>query len=215
MSALAAIHVAKKRLGLDDDTYRAALVNITGKASARDMSEAERNKVVAAFRDRGFKPASTGPRRRLEGKFAKKLQALWIAGWNLGVVRDRDDKALIAFVERQTGISHVRFLHHPEDAAKAIEALKGWLARSGGVDWSVGNHLPDWMRAAGAQIAVAQWQILVRAGEMEPRISSFRKLVAVRSRPVDQMDDKDWQAVMNELGERVRDIRRRQTGASS
>lgn len=205
MSSIAAIHVAKKQLGLDDDTYRSSLVRVTGKDSVREMSEAERQKVIAAFRERGFKPASTGTRKGLEGKFAKKLQALWIAGWNLGIVRDRDDKALIAFVERQTGISHVRFLHHAEDAIKAIEGLKGWLARTAGVDWSVGDHLPDWMRMPGAQIALAQWQLLVRAGKMEPKIASFRNLVAVRARPVDQMTDRDWPIVMNVLGEMVRE----------
>ncbi len=30
-SSIAAIHVAKKRLGLDDDTYRAKLANITAR----------------------------------------------------------------------------------------------------------------------------------------------------------------------------------------
>ncbi|KQZ87219.1 hypothetical protein ASD64_07210 [Mesorhizobium sp. Root157] len=208
MSALAAIHVAKKQLGLDDDTYRAALVNITGKASTRDMTEAERNKVVAAFRDRGFKPASTGSRKRLEGKYSGKLQALWIAGWNLGVVHNRDDKALIAFVERQTGLSHVRFLHDPADAAKAIEALKSWIAREARVDWSTGFDRPDWLRVPGAQVAIAQWQILLAAEAFGASIADFHKFVSDQGSTVYQMADQDWQPVMNALGEQVRKVRR-------
>ena len=208
MNALAAIHVAKKQLGLDDDTYRAALVTITGKSSTRDMSEAERNKVVAAFRQRGFKPASNGARKPLEGKYAAKLQALWIAGWNLGVVRNRDDSALIAFVERQTGLSHVRFLHDAGDALKAIEALKAWIGREGKVDWSVGDHLPYWMRLAGAKIAIAQWNILVASQAVAPNMKEFRLLVAGLLKPVDQItDERDWQPVMNRLGEHVRKVR--------
>lgn len=134
--SIAAMHVAKKALGLDDDSYRDALRKATGKASASVMTEGERQKALEHFRNLGFKARSTGRRKPLEGRFAPKLQALWIAGWNLGLVRDRDDRALIAFVKRQTGIDHVRFLRHGQDAIKAIEALKGWLARAGGVDWS-------------------------------------------------------------------------------
>jgi phage gp16-like protein len=146
--SIAAIHVAKKQLGLDDDTYRSALRQVTGKASAADMSEGERQKVLERFRQQGFKAASTGARKPLEGKFAPKLQALWIAGWNLGLVRDRDDRALLAFVKRQTGIDHVRFLRHGQDAAKAIEGLKGWLERAGGVDWAEHTDPNDCVLAA-------------------------------------------------------------------
>jgi len=206
-AALAAMHVAKKLLGLDDDTYRAALVSITGKASAKEMTEVERNKVVAAFRDRGFKPASTGQRKRLEGKYAAKLQALWIAGHNLGIVENRSDEALVAFVKRQAQVDHVRFLHDPADAAKAIEGLKAWLARAGGVDWSLGD-LADWMRVPGARIAIAQWQRLVAAGLMEPKIKVFRALVAELAKPVDEMSERDWPIVMNTLGVQIRGLRK-------
>lgn len=146
--SIAAMHVAKKQLGLDDETYRAALVQVTGKSSSASMTEAERQNVLEHFRASGFKGASTGRRKPLEGRFAAKLQALWIAGWNLGLVRDRDDRALIAFVRRQTGIDHVRFLRHGQDAMKAIEALKGWLERSGGVDWKAHQDPADCVLAA-------------------------------------------------------------------
>lgn len=204
MNSLAAIHVAKKQLGLDEDTYRAALVSITGKASTREMTEAERNKVVAVFRDRGFKPAEKG----LQGPFAKKLQALWIAAWNLGIVQDRRDSAMLAFIKRQTGIDHTRFLIDAGDARKAVEALKAWMARVGRVDWSDGAEVAEWLRQPGAQIAVAQWQILARAGEMEHTITAFRTMVATMARPVDQMTERDWQTVMNALGDRVRKVTR-------
>jgi hypothetical protein len=206
MSALALIHVAKKQLGLDEDTYRAALIAITGKASAGDMTEAERNKVVSELRKRGFKKASNGPRKRLEGKYAAKLQALWIAGYNLGIVENRSDEALVAFVKRQAQVDHVRFLHDPADAAKAIEGLKAWLSRAGGVDWNLGD-LADWMRVPGARIAIAQWQKLVAAGLMEPKITVFRALVAELAKPVDEMAERDWPIVMNTLGERIRKAR--------
>ena len=39
MNSLAAIHVAKKQLGLDDDDFRSVCIRVTGKRSTRAMSE--------------------------------------------------------------------------------------------------------------------------------------------------------------------------------
>lgn len=208
MSALAAIHVARKQLGLDDDAARDLYAVVTGKRSLREMTAGEQERIVQELRRRGFKPAEKGVRKGLEGKYVPKLQALWIAAWNLGIVDNRSDEALMAFVKRQAQVDHVRFLHDPADAAKAIEGLKAWMTRAAGVDWSVGDHLPDWMRAPGAQIALAQWQKLVAAEVVRPGIMEFRKLVADLALPVDQMGERDWQPVMNALGARVRKVRR-------
>lgn len=209
MTALAAIHVARKQLGLDDDTARDLYQRVTGKRSARDMTEAERQNVVEELRRQGFsKQVSKGRRKKLEGRFAPKLQALWIAAWNLGIVENRADEALVAFVKRQTGIDHVRFLRHPEDAAKAIEALKAWMAREAGVDWHVDKLTPDWARQPGAQIAFAQWALLAKAGHAEPAMIAFRTFVKGRSiNPFHEMTAADWRHVMNALGERVRKAR--------
>jgi len=108
MKALAAIHIAKKQLGLDDDDHRALCLRVTGIPSSKDMSEAERGKVLDEYRRLGFVD-----RRKLEGKYAAKLQALWIAAWNLGVVPSERDEALIGFVHRQTQIDHARFVALP------------------------------------------------------------------------------------------------------
>lgn len=136
MTMLATIHIAKKQLGLDDDTYRDFLERETGKRSAADLTDVERRKVVLAFERQGFKRSSKGGSRpradRLSGPYAGKFQALWIAAWNLGIVENPSDAALIAFVKRQTGIAHGRWLRDPEAAAKVIEALKDWMRRATG-----------------------------------------------------------------------------------
>jgi phage gp16-like protein len=131
MTPTAAIHVAKKQLGLDDDTYRALLVRVAGKPSSKDMTPAEQNAVLDEMRRQGFRPASgtvrfKGSRKGLEGRFVRKLQAMWIAAWNLGVVEDRRDSALIEFVKRQTHVDHIRFLHDPAEADKVIECVSAW-----------------------------------------------------------------------------------------
>lgn len=136
MSALAtsdqvrAIQTARRRQGLDETAYRAALSGF-GVVSTKELTPDQ----AAAFLARLNGTPGRSAAGRATGPFAKKLQALWIAAYNLGVVRDADDRALFAFVERQTGISHTRFLRDPTDAEKAIEAIKAMLVRDGGVAW--------------------------------------------------------------------------------
>ncbi|MFN4126941.1 phage protein GemA/Gp16 family protein [Pannonibacter indicus] len=135
-SLLAVIHVKKKSLSLDDDIYRDLLERITGVRSAGDMTEQQRLQVIAEMDRQGA--ASAGPRRslradRVSGRYAGILRALWLTGYNLGIIRDNRDSALIAFVERQTGLSHTAWLNDPHDAARAIEALKKWIEREGQV----------------------------------------------------------------------------------
>lgn len=198
MNPLAAIHVANKQLGLDEDTARDLYERVTGVRSLRMMNNRQLQLIVNEQRRQGFKPAEKG----LQGPFAKKLQALWIAAWNLGIVRDRTDAAMLSFVRRQTGIEHTRFLLDADDAAKAIDALKAWMTREAGVDWSQGIATADWLRPSGAKIALAQWQVLSVFKAVDPK--GFRQFVWDNAKPLDQMTDRDWPAVMNTLGDMVR-----------
>ena len=129
--AIAAINIAKKQLGLDDDTYRAKLVNITGESSLRKMTEQQLNSVVEVFRNEGFqhRPKATGGRRALSGPYVAKMRALWIAAYNLGVAANREDAAMLAFIQRQAKVEDTRFLFKIKDARAAIEGLKAWIAR--------------------------------------------------------------------------------------
>jgi len=52
---LARIHIAKKQLGLDDDTYRAMLFAIGRVRSAGDLDFAGRRRVLEHLRSSGFK----------------------------------------------------------------------------------------------------------------------------------------------------------------
>ncbi|RLQ88894.1 regulatory protein GemA [Notoacmeibacter ruber] len=209
MNALATIHIGKKALGLDDDAYRDLLERETGKRSAKGLSETERGRVIDAMRRAGFKPASKGLRNGLEGRFAKKLQALWIAGWNLGLVRDRRDSALTSFVKRQTGLDAVRFCHDAADARKAVEALKAWLARDGGVMFGNTNG-QEWLAGDGGKIAWAQWQKLTPGAELYPDQKGFEpsvfELVGDRTFQggLISLSPADWRLVMNAFGERIR-----------
>ncbi|MEM1370596.1 MAG: regulatory protein GemA [Pseudomonadota bacterium] len=217
-AALRALHATLRGAGLDDDDKRALYQRVTGKSSAKDMSDDERKAVRAELvrmyphLKAASKPSQKRANRRLKltGKYAGKLQALWIAGWNLGVFRNKDDAALKAFVKRQTGLDAVRFCHDPADATKAIEALKGWLHREADVKWSYGKLTPDFARFYGFKIAVAQWDILQAALPKEKRFrSNFYQFVydnfgfVVR----ETLDEAAWHPVMNLLGRLIRDAK--------
>lgn len=201
-SSIAAINIAKSQLGLDEDTYRAKLQNITGKSSLREMTEQERQKVLTVFRNEGFKPKAA---RGLTGKYAGKLQALWIAGYNLGLIRDRRDSALEAFVKRQTGLDRARFLHFHDDAKLVIEALKAWLARDGKVVWD--KTPQSWLVCDGAKIAWAQWKILNPGADLIMRKGFDGEVLRISCSSASSLagvPDRGWQPVMNAFGERIR-----------
>ena len=58
---LAKIHIAKKQLGLDDDTYRALLMQLAGVNSAKDLTASQLTKVLEHFKKSGFKGSKTYP----------------------------------------------------------------------------------------------------------------------------------------------------------
>jgi phage gp16-like protein len=137
-SQIGAIHAIAAKAGLDDDTRRDVIERETGKRSAAELTLVEAGRVIEHLK--GLAPAATAKGAvRLDGPYAGKLRALWISAWLLGVVRERADKALLAFVERQTGLSHTRWLREPVEGAKAIEGLKKWIAREAGVEWPSGR----------------------------------------------------------------------------
>ncbi|VEJ45312.1 regulatory protein GemA [Bartonella vinsonii] len=197
--SLAILHMGKRALGLDDETYRALLYRLTGKQSAKDLSVSEKRLVVDEMKACGFEPSV----KLLEGKYAKKLQALWIAGWNLGIIRDRSDKALLGFVKRQTGIDHIRFLRDGDDATKAIEALKNWLQREGGVDWKGKKIQDSWQKMLGYLILRAQWKCLNPHILFDPE-TFHQSVMAVSGKALAEMDVLDFRCVMNAWGRKIR-----------
>ncbi len=127
-----AIHALRRRIpGYTDDDYRAFLQSRYGVPTSTRLTFIQAAGVIGELRRLAGPAAFSDARARAaSGPYVKPLQALWIAAFNLGIVADRSDRALIAFVERQTGLTHTRFLRDAADAKKAIEGLKAWIARS-------------------------------------------------------------------------------------
>jgi phage gp16-like protein len=204
---IATIHALKNRIGLDDEAYRAMLSSMTGKHSSKLLTQDEAGHVIEAMQREAGAAWTRGAVAGLDAPVARKLRALWIAGWNLGVVRDRSDRAMLAFLERQTRVSHTRFLRHPGDASKAVEGLKTWLSRAAGVVW------PPQEDAADSRVAVidAQWRRLAELGavtwEAYPRPFLAAYAQTVLGRPcglIETLSARELDAVSTALGRKLR-----------
>lgn len=151
---LAAIHVAKKQLRLDDATYRDLVLRVSAKFrrspvdSSGLMDGRERVALLDELRRFGFRrvepqrPAAPG------GPQEAKIRALWAALRDAGALRqvsqseteqtslrgaskiDDSERALRAFIRRQTGRVEVPQWLTAEQANKVIEGLKAWHARA-------------------------------------------------------------------------------------
>ena len=197
MSALAAIQIKRRQLGLDEEDWRDIVERVTGQRSTKGLNP-KQTKALLDELDRLTGGRGPRARRMLEGAFVPKIQALWISAWNLGLVASRDDQQLIAFVRRQTGIDHANWLLDNSDALKVIEALKSMLARRG-VRWTFAKHEPACVRLPGFQIARAQYALL-HDGDG----SFYQWLYDETGHLVEDMGYDDWIPVMNRLGRKVR-----------
>lgn len=99
-----AIHSYARAAGLDEDSRRDFMERETGKRSSSDLDVRQAIRVIDGLKK--LAPTATRPRRpakgslELDGAFVPKIRALWISGWLLGVVREKTDEAMVAFVQR-------------------------------------------------------------------------------------------------------------------
>lgn len=133
MKDLAKIHIAKKALGLDDDTYRAMIRRISDNAadSAKDLDSAGRGRLLREFKAAGWTPTpgtKAKAKRLASDPQSRKLRALWIALHQDGIVTDPAEGALITFCERRTGVARLEWLTVAQ-ARTLIESLKRWQSR--------------------------------------------------------------------------------------
>lgn len=176
---VAKIHIARKELNMDDDSYRANLAHFgKGKTSCTNMTVPELHAVLAAFEKLGFK-AKPGDKKQPAAPKSSKvaaptdersvIRAIWAFMHGAGFIRDGSEAALNAWVARQTaqsgngtGIASVQWLTGT-DAVHVLEALKKWCRRmmysdlqKRGCDvWpGIGYQelLTKWERLAGAMV---------------------------------------------------------------
>ncbi|MFL7926016.1 gp16 family protein [Acinetobacter baumannii] len=140
------IHVAKRDLALDDETYRAILRRIANKDSSAALSIPELEKVLSYLKQSGFKVRQKPQGRRKplpqdDRDTSKKIRALWLFLHALGAVKDPSEAALFAYVRRITKVDALQWIDG-EHSHQVIETLKRWAQR----------HLPGALRTLAAQI---------------------------------------------------------------
>lgn len=135
------IHVAKRDLDMDDDTYRSILRQIGNKSSAADLSVPNLEKVLEHLKRSGFKVRSKGRQAAVKRPAApkssrplaqdaesKKIRALWLFMHQIGVVKNPSEDALAAYVKRIVGVDALQWISG-EQAETLIETLKKWAMR--------------------------------------------------------------------------------------
>ena len=148
------------------------------------------------------------------GPATRKVRALWISAYHLGLVRDRSDAALVDWLGRQAGVAGGGNLTQ-EGLARAVPALEAWLARAAGVDWrphlSLGrNGRVRETRRPRARVLEAQWRLLHRQSRV--RIGSVAALGAYAARYAGisrsdshlALNDAQADALIRHLGKRIR-----------
>ncbi|WP_040728243.1 gp16 family protein [Thiomicrorhabdus sp. Kp2] len=140
-SNLAKIHIAKKDLGMADDAYRAMLLDVAKVDSASKLDFHGQYAVLQRLKELGWKPTrglKVGVTGRKSGKtYAQKksqgdkIRALWIELHNLGIVKDKSEAALMAYIKRMTqGKFEAPQFCDQDTASRIIESLKQWKRRA-------------------------------------------------------------------------------------
>lgn len=126
------IHVAKRDIGLDEDTYRGILRSCSsnGKTSSSDLTIPELEKAISHMKKCGFKVKPKGkPTRKLASDDqSKMIRGLWLELHEYGYVENPSESALASFVKRMTKIDDLHWLD-TDQASKVTEELKQWRGR--------------------------------------------------------------------------------------
>lgn len=148
------IHVGKRELGLDDDTYRVMLTGCVKKASTSDMTVPELERVIDHMKRHGFKVrsknkpaaqrAQAGRRPLAQYPEAKKIRALWLFLHELGAVGNPSEAALGAYVKRIVKVDALQWLNGHQTET-VIETMKKWAMR----------YLPEQVKTMAQRLAAA------------------------------------------------------------
>ena len=127
------IHVAKTKLGLDDDVYRDILESTTGKTSSKLLTPAQLEAVLDRLKQLGFEVESkdkTGVKNLASDAQSKLIRHLWLQLYDAGQVKNGSEKALAKFIENRVKVSALQFLS-TESADMVINHLRQWCKRCG------------------------------------------------------------------------------------
>lgn len=146
------IHIAKRDLDLDDESYRMMLREVVGVESAADLDERGRRRVIEHLKAKGFRirrgragggnlnrrrddraPPADGTTESSDWRQPRinKIIKLWALLRDAGVLRgDGSETALWRFCARVSGVAQIEWATSP-GLNRCVEALRAWCRREG------------------------------------------------------------------------------------
>jgi phage gp16-like protein len=136
------IHVACRQLGLDGAARHDVQLAACGKASMRDMNDADLQLVISHLKERGFRPTSPNKTGRKFHKPAPRsdlrlVHVLWRLLGEAEVLEKPDRAGLNAFIRSQFESKwksvplDVDMLRDDKQINAVVRALKSWCKRAG------------------------------------------------------------------------------------
>lgn len=132
------VHIGKSQLNIDEPSYRANLLALTGKRSCLDMGIPDLVKVLEFLKSKGFKFKAgkvAKPAKKAAPTQLDKLRYTWITMNKQGLLKDGSDSALNKWSMGQTkrlndgtAIAKLEWLK-PNMLNALIEQLKSWHIR--------------------------------------------------------------------------------------
>lgn len=127
---LAAIHIAKARLGLPEDEYRDLMATVCGGIrSAAQLDITGRRRFLAHLQACLRQQQPERPQAVIRGALTPQQRLMWSLWMRLadaGLVNERSMSALQAWTARQTGVDQIVWLN-PQQQQLVLASLKGWL----------------------------------------------------------------------------------------
>lgn len=140
------IHVGCRELGLDSGARRELQLVVTGKASMKDMTEAELNSVLNRLKQDGFKIRSGGKKHAQASRADLRLiHVLWRKLGEAKKLRDPSRKGLNKFIRERFGKAwnnvpaDVDMMRDHSEIDQVIQALKSWGQRAD-IDFAWEDH---------------------------------------------------------------------------
>jgi hypothetical protein len=137
------IQVGCKHLGIDQDTRRELQLQLVGKPSLSDMTDAERQKVLAELRARGFKPTARRGHKPAPRSDLRLIHVLWAKLGEAGELENPTRKGLNTFIRRRFGETWQSVPRDVDDLREfaqidaVLQALMAWGRRAGiDFDWA-------------------------------------------------------------------------------
>ena len=129
------IHVARQKIGMDDETYRNLLMDRFGTDSSKNLDWKQREQLLKHFKTLGFKVKSKKAGQKdvvsrplADDPESKKIRFLWLLLHELGAVKNPSEAALAAYVKRIAKVDALQWING-DQATTMIETLKKWAMR--------------------------------------------------------------------------------------